>query len=326
MKEKYICDALEEIKDGYLAEALLYPAILKRRRIRRFTAAAACLVLLLAGSFALPGVLGSRLQNGSYSAPGSPSPQPEGSAFFPSESSEEETKSPQPDVTVPSSGAQASGSAQTDGAGGAPEQTQLPPKIPSDMNGKDTGESSIENSGKQICSDISGSSNTVSTKLTLDEAYADPDFGSYMPASAPSGFKAEAITRYTGDGSNSLFATWLKGYKELDWQISYLEEADSTRIVTPEDTACYDLTLYPIPWADSIPENLWNIVNDPIFRAKELTLDMVKARSYTVNETGDTDGYRMNFSVLYEDTVVRIISKGVSPEWIYEQLTSLIEH
>lgn len=326
MKEKYISDALEEIKDGYLAEALLYPAILKRRRLRRYTAAAACLVLLLAGGFALPGVLSSRLQNGGNSAPGSPSPQPEGSAFFPSEGSEEETKSPQPDVTVPSSGAQESGSAQTDGTIGASEQTQLPPEIPSDMNDKDTGESSIENSGKQTSSDTSGSSDAVSTNLTLDEAYADPDFGSYMPASSPSGFKAEALTRYNGDGRNYLSATWLNGYKELYWQISYLEETDSARIVAPEDTACYDLTLYSVPLADSIPENLWDIVNDPVFRAEELTLDMVKARSYAVNEAGDTDEYRMNFSVLYEDTVVRIISKGVSPEWIYEQLTSLIEH
>lgn len=319
MKEKYISDALEEIKDGYLAEALLYPAILKRRRIRRLTAAAACLVLLLAGSLALPDVLSSRL-------PGSPSPQPQGSAFFPSESSEGETESSQPLVTVPSSGTQESGSAQTDGTTGAPEQTQLPSEIPSDMNDKNTGESSIENSGKQTSSDISGSSDAVSTNLTLDEAYADPDFGSYMPASSPSGFKAEALTRYNGDGRNYLSATWLNGYKELYWQISYLEETDSARIVAPEDTACYDLTLYSVPLADSIPENLWDIVNDPVFRAKELTLDMVKARSYAVNEAGDTDEYRMNFSVLYEDTVVRIISKGVSPEWIYEQLISLIEH
>lgn len=287
MKEKYISYALEEIKDGYLAEALLYPAILKRRRLRRYTAAAACLVLLLAGSFALPGVLSSRLQNGGNSAPGS---------------------------------------AQTDGTIGAPEQTQLPPEIPSDINDKDTGESSIESSGKQTSSDTSGSSDAVSTNLTLDEAYADPDFGSYMPASSPSGFKAEALTRYNGDGRNYLSATWLNGYKELYWQISYLEETDSARIVAPEDTACYDLTLYSVPLADSIPENLWDIVNDPVFRAEELTLDMVKARSYAVNEAGDTDEYRMNFSVLYEDTVVRIISKGVSPEWIYEQLTSLIEH
>lgn len=53
---------------------------------------------------------------------------------------------------------------------------------------------------------------------------------------------------------------------------------------------------------------------------------MVKARSYTVNETGDTDRYRMNFSVLCEDTAVRSISRGVSPEWIYEQLASLSDN
>lgn len=36
-------------------------------------------------------------------------------------------------------------------------------------------------------------------------------------------------------------------------------------------------------------------------------------------------GWRMNFSVRYGDYVVCINSKGVEPEWIYEQLISLNE-
>ena len=85
----------------------------------------------------------------------------------------------------------------------------------------------------------------------------------------------------------------------------------------------YDLALYPIPRASSVPKELRQIVDNPIFYAEELTQDAVWARAYKTGETGDSDGWRMTFSVIYGDTVVEIRGKGVNPEWIYQQLVDL---
>ena len=76
----------------------------------------------------------------------------------------------------------------------------------------------------------------------------------------------------------------------------------------------YDMGLYPIPLAEPVPKELWEIVSNLIFRAEELTLNVVWKRAYQVEEAGDTSGYRMQFSVLYGDVAVEINSKGVDPE------------
>ena len=52
---------------------------------------------------------------------------------------------------------------------------------------------------------------------------------------------------------------------------------------------------------------------------------MTYRRAYKVDDAGDTDGWRMKFSVWYGDVVVAVSTKGVEPEWVYQQLTNLIE-
>lgn len=58
--------------------------------------------------------------------------------------------------------------------------------------------------------------------------------------------------------------------------------------------------------------------------ADELTMDVVWARAYTTGEAGDSDGWRMAFSVRYGDAIVEVHTKGVNPEWVYHQLKNLI--
>ena len=71
-------------------------------------------------------------------------------------------------------------------------------------------------------------------------------------------------------------------------------------------------------------ERLREIVDDPIFDAEELTLEAVYRRAYKVQDAGDTDGWRMRFSVKYGDVIVSVSTKGVDPEWVYQQLMNLI--
>ena len=159
--------------------------------------------------------------------------------------------------------------------------------------------------------------------LTLPEARADADFGAYMPDAVPSGYAEESVRRYKDQNYNYLSGIWTKGYDRLDWQVSSYTERDENRLTGIDETENYDLSLYPIPRADSVPDELREIVNDPIFIAEELTPDAVYARAYKTGESGDSSGWRMAFSVKYNDIIVRISSKGVDPEWVYRQLIGL---
>ena len=159
---------------------------------------------------------------------------------------------------------------------------------------------------------------------TLAEAQAEPDFGRYMPTELPTGFGDAIIRRFEFQNSNYLSGMWSRGMDDLTWVVTPYTEEDAHRLTSVDDKKNYDLSLYPIPRADSVPDELRDIVNDPIFEAEELTLEAVYCRAYKVNDAGDTDGWRMKFSVKYGDVIVSVSTKGVEPEWVYNQLLNLI--
>lgn len=159
--------------------------------------------------------------------------------------------------------------------------------------------------------------------LTLAEARNDPDFGAFLPAETPVGFNDEAFCRY--EDPAALTALWTRGYDELRWHITLLAPADKARIAAPAEKEKYDLSLYPIPRAESVPDGLRQVVDDPIFLLEELTAEMVWARAYLTGESGDSAGYRMHFSVLLGDMLIKVSAKGLSPDWVYGQLAALRE-
>lgn len=156
--------------------------------------------------------------------------------------------------------------------------------------------------------------------LSLDEARADADFGMYIPETLPEGFAFEDATRLVNQERNTLFVNWTKSMSYISWHVSVLKDNDKARITSVADTKNYDLALYPIPRADSVPDELREIVGNPIFLIDELTLDTVRARTYEVLDSGDEQGPRMRFSVLYGDTLVELNVKGAAPEAIFEIL------
>ncbi len=161
--------------------------------------------------------------------------------------------------------------------------------------------------------------------LSLKDAATDPDFGEYLLTDVPNGWQTESVRRYIDQNNNYLSGLWTHGYNYLSWRVSYLSNADSSRITDAADTINYDLSLYPIPRADSVPEKLREIVDNPIFRSDELTLEVIYRRVYKINDIGDSKDYRMHFSILYGDILVEVSTKGISPEWLYEQLSGLIK-
>lgn len=159
---------------------------------------------------------------------------------------------------------------------------------------------------------------------TLAEAQAESDFGRYMPSELPAGFEEAAIYRLKFQNTNFLSALWSRGLDDLSWVVSPYTEEDAHRLTGVDDQKNYDLSLYPIPRAESVPDELREIVDNPIFESEELTLEAVYCRAYKVDDAGDTDGWRMRFSVKYGDVIVSVSAKGVEPEWVYQQLLNLI--
>jgi hypothetical protein len=97
-----------------------------------------------------------------------------------------------------------------------------------------------------------------------------------------------------------------------------------TRVVDVQERETYDLGLYSIPWAESVPAELRDKVTRPVFLWQDLTLDVLRARAYQVQDAGDdSSGYRMNFSVLWGNIVLECRVKGSTPEAVLEMLQSI---
>lgn len=157
---------------------------------------------------------------------------------------------------------------------------------------------------------------------SLSEARTEPDFGRYLPQELPDGFGDDLIRRFRFGESDSLSGHWTNGLDYLSWVVSPCTAADARRITAVDERENYDLSLYPVPRAESVPDELREIVNNPVFEADALTQEAVWRRAWKTSDAGDTDGWRMRFGVRYGDVVVAVSSKGVDPEWLYRQLMS----
>lgn len=158
--------------------------------------------------------------------------------------------------------------------------------------------------------------------LTEEEAYTEADYGKYL-LKVPNNYQFNDAVRFINQSSNFLLASWSHGYDDIRITISRLSEDDKNRIISVNDTTLYDMALYHIPWSESIPRDICDIVENPIFKIEELSLDAVKMREYTRNEKGDTNSINMTFSVLYGDIVVDVSTEGISSEYLFKELTSL---
>jgi len=165
--------------------------------------------------------------------------------------------------------------------------------------------------------------------LTLEQALGDTEFGAYVSANAPSPFSFASSTKSTGQDGASLSVLWEKAADysngSINWKIYWCAADEHTRIVHADEREKYDMTLYPFPWDESVPEELLRYLKNPVFLSEELTPEMLMARAHQLdNDQLDASGQRMDFSVLYDDVIVFINTIGASPEQLYEMLAELM--
>ena len=162
-------------------------------------------------------------------------------------------------------------------------------------------------------------------QLTLAQAREDPEFGGYIPSAIPGGYEHQSSYRICNPMQNSLSAHWAWAYKYVEVQAEEANQYTRERLVRPGELEKYDMSLYPIPWADSIPEALWDVVQRPVFLAEELSLEVIRARVYIQDESGEGEGPqpRADFNVLYRDVLVSFSSKGLSAQQLWEMAQTI---
>ncbi|MBD5529941.1 MAG: hypothetical protein HDR02_16315 [Lachnospiraceae bacterium] len=153
-----------------------------------------------------------------------------------------------------------------------------------------------------------------SKQLTWEAAQEDAVYGKYVSVQVPEGYVYESGVR----SQSALYVVWCRDMEEIDIRCRQADESVSDWLVDVEEPQEYDLGLYTIPWADSVPQKLMQKVSNATFHRDQLTPEIVAARSYQVEDQGDVSGWRTNIRILYGDNVlVEISSKGPSPEEIY---------
>ena len=156
-----------------------------------------------------------------------------------------------------------------------------------------------------------------SEALTESQAYQEA-LGAWLPQ-APAGFQFESAHRELGQGRDWLQILWTHGYDYVDITVS--RPAEPPACMDPARRELYDVNLYTIPWADSVPDEvMFGGFQDPVFRAEDLTAELVAARAFQIDQDlGDTSGWRYtSFSVWHEaeGILVHYDCKGPAPQEI----------
>lgn len=160
-----------------------------------------------------------------------------------------------------------------------------------------------------------------SERPTWEEAMADEKFGDYVPADVPDGFTFEGAWREWGQNRNYLFLRWTGYYTNISIDIWDASTVGDLPITDPADREKYDVNLYTIPYADSVPEEYWQEFGRPVFAIEDVTPEVIAARMrYVDDDSGDVDSWRGDFYVYYEseNVLVQYDLDGVTPQEAYD--------
>lgn len=142
-----------------------------------------------------------------------------------------------------------------------------------------------------------------SDALTEKEAYADEEFGTYLPENPAFSFRY--AYREIGEGRNWLSAAYGSGKSELVLTLEHPQEVSTlVHANEPEKYACD----YYGKEKPTVPDEYYQTWVDPVFCREELTMDLVESRLWQ----DDVGTSHANFGVLYSDgTVMRLnVSAG----------------
>lgn len=149
---------------------------------------------------------------------------------------------------------------------------------------------------------------------TLAQARQEADFAPYLPSAELTGYNEfYSNLSYQEGVRNRLFVRWSRGYDNVEVCV-YRDGTYPYHLVDPDEPESYDLSLYPIPWCDSVPEKYRETVDHPAFKAEDMSLGIVETRG----REHDTGGMTYSFDVLHPDgTLVSYRCDGMTAQQVW---------
>lgn len=163
-----------------------------------------------------------------------------------------------------------------------------------------------------------------SKRLSETQIYTVEKFGQIVPKNILSGYNFEEASIYSSNETgDKLRVVYTNSLNYIDINVHNFESQDDKRLVSANDEEKYNITQYSIPFADSIPSDLYETMHYPIFMADEITAESLLLRKYKTNEQGEGNSkYHMNFGILCGDIVVEYTIKGNSLNNVFDMITS----
>lgn len=197
-----------------------------------------------------------------------------------------------------------------------------------------TGKDDIENKEQNETADCLVDMEAIyktSEEITEKEARAMEVLGSYIPTVIPAGYRFETAGRSISDDSvKELYILWTQGMDDIRLAITDYyaimkngSAEESLNIADPLKPETYDEHLYEIPYSDTVPSEYRAVFHDPVFLEADFSLEIVKARMKSYDDSGDTDTPRGNFSVLYNNGILVKFNGDGTAEDIWAMFQSI---
>lgn len=159
------------------------------------------------------------------------------------------------------------------------------------------------------------------TFSSLSQARQEAAFAPYLPQEGPAGYGAFfGSLEYQEGNYDLLWVRWSRGYQDVEVEVRLPEGEETTyyQLVDPNKPETYDKRLYSIPWADSVPEEYRETVDHPMFRAEDMSREIVEARAHLKTEQGEPDAWVIDFAVLHPDgAVVEYRCEGLTVDQVW---------
>jgi len=218
------------------------------------------------------------------------------------------------------------GSEETDGAVGTSQresgETEAKSGETAPGMGKEQESASKDTAAEEsVMIDSDGCPAVNQKKLTEAEARSQEVLGAYIPERAPKGYVFESAFSDLDRKEANLTVTWSRGMDSIMWTVAEAETAPETVDIDMPET--YDERLYEVPYAETVPQEYRQSVDNPVFAQEDFTLEAVRSRMIVYDDRGDTDTPRGRFAVLYPgNIVVKFNGRGTAEE-IWEMFRSI---
>lgn len=166
--------------------------------------------------------------------------------------------------------------------------------------------------------------------LTLEEARCQALVGEYLPLNVPDGYVLESAKGSAADSdAKEVIVCFSRGMDTIVIHVTdkYGSEESKQqleeRMADLENAESYNVHLYEIPYAETVPEEYQESFYNPVFRVEDMTRELVEARMKIVADAGDTDTPRGNLAILYDNGVCVEINADATVEEVWTMIQSI---